>query len=361
MSKYNVIAEELRSKIVSEEYPVGSVIPPELKLMDSYQVSRHTIRQAIAVLVNEGFLRKEKGSGTYVDDRFKNQNSSEKRTKTIGVITTYLSDYIFPSIIRGIEEELQKKGYSLLLASTNNNPEQEKKCLENMLLQQVDGLIVEPTKSNQYNPNLSYYLSFKEAGIPVVMINAYYEAIDLPSICLDDVKAGFLATSYMLENGINELALIVKMDDLQGKLRMRGFIDAFETYGLTFDSQNIFTYATEEKASITETVASRLLEKQSAVKGVVCYNDEIANLLVQRLIAAGKMIPQDISIIGQDNSTLSTAGEVALTTISHPKEKLGIDAAKWMIKAIETKTLSDSIVYEPEVIERQSVLKKQSY
>ncbi|MGC3164732.1 GntR family transcriptional regulator, partial [Enterococcus faecium] len=77
-------------------------------------VSRHTIRQAIAVLVYEGYLRKENGSGTYVDDCYKKEKTPLNRTKTIGVITTYLSDYFFPSIIRGIENELRESGYSLL-------------------------------------------------------------------------------------------------------------------------------------------------------------------------------------------------------------------------------------------------------
>lgn len=67
--------------------------------------------------------------------------------KTIGVITTYISDYIFPSIIRGIESRLNEENYSLLLASTNNDVEQEKKALEMMLSFGVDGLIVEPTKA----------------------------------------------------------------------------------------------------------------------------------------------------------------------------------------------------------------------
>ena len=67
--------------------------------------------------------------------------------KTIGVITTYISDYIFPSIIRGIERRLNEDNYSLLLASTNNDVAQEKKALEMMLSYGVDGLIVEPTKA----------------------------------------------------------------------------------------------------------------------------------------------------------------------------------------------------------------------
>lgn len=357
-AKYQQIADEIRTKILNDEYQIGTVIPPELKLQESYQVSRHTIRQAIALLVNEGFLRKEKGSGTYVDDRFKTKEASEKRTKTIGVITTYLSDYIFPSIIRGIEETLRENGYSLLLASTGNDPQQERKCLESMISQQVDGLIVEPTRSNQYNPNLSYYLSLKESGTPIVMINSRYEELDIPYISLDDVKAGFVATSFMLDQGLKQLALIVKIDDLQGKLRMKGFIEAFEKRKLMFDSANIFTYTTEEKEQVITRVVQQLLADKSNVDGIVCYNDEMANSLTQRLTASDKRVPEDLAIIGQDDSYLSTAGEIPLTTISHPKEQLGRDAAEWMIRAIDKKIISDNILYEPQVIERQSTKKK---
>lgn len=353
-AKYQQIADDIRMKILNEEYPIGTVIPPELKLQESYQVSRHTIRQAIALLANEGFLRKEKGSGTYVDDRFKTKEALEKRTKTIGVITTYLSDYIFPSIIRGIEETLRKNGYSLLLASTGNDLQQERKCLESMMMQQVDGLIVEPTRSNQYNPNLSYYLSLKESGTPIVMINSHYEELDLPYISLDDIKAGFMATSFMLNQGIEQLALIVKIDDLQGKLRMKGFIEAFEKRNRVFDSANIFTYTTEEKEQVITRVVQQLVAKDNRIEGIVCYNDEIANSLAQRLTASGKQIPAEFAIIGQDDSYLSTAGELPLTTITHPKEQLGRDAGEWMIRAIDKKIIGANILYDPQVIERQS-------
>lgn len=353
--KYQQLADEVRSKIISKEYAVGSVIPPELKLMDIHKVSRQTVRQATALLVNEGFLRKEKGSGTYVDSRFLEEKRNEKERKTIGVITTYLSDYIFPSIIRGIEDKLQSHNYSLLLASTNNNLDQEKKCLENMLLQHIDGLIVEPTKSNQYNPNLSYYSAFKERGIPVLMINAYYEPMEMPSVRVDDIQVGYKATSFMLDKGHEKLALIVKLDDLQGKLRMKGFIEAFEKRKICFDSRNIYTYSTETKEKVLDIVCHELIENKREVTGIVCYNDEIAHLVSQKLGAIGKKVPEDFSIIGQDDSFLSTASDVQLTTLTHPKSKLGMDASKWIIEAVEKRRIGESILYEPQLIERQSV------
>lgn len=67
-----------------------------------------------------------------------------------------------------------------------------------MLSYGVDGLIIEPTKSNLYNPNIAYYLSFKEQDIPLIMINAFYEEIELPFLCLDDVQSSYLATKELI-------------------------------------------------------------------------------------------------------------------------------------------------------------------
>ena len=158
--KYQVILEDIRSDILSGTYSIGEQIPTESALQDQYSVSRQTVRKAILALSNEGFLRSEKGSGTYVSNQYRAKAGGGTNNRTIGVITTYNSDYIFQSIIRGIEGRLNEDNYSLLLASTNNDVAQEKKALEMMLSYGVDGLIIEPTKSNLYKPNIAYYLSF---------------------------------------------------------------------------------------------------------------------------------------------------------------------------------------------------------
>lgn len=351
-AKYLVIADELRTKITTGEYAVRTVIPSELQLQKIYQVSRHTVRQAIALLANEGYLRKEKGSGTYVDDAFKKTKNSQ--TKTIGVITTYLSDYIFPSIIRGIEQTLRKEGYSLLLASTNNDYTQEKECLEKMIGYGVDGLIVEPTKSNEYNPNLSLYVSLKEKNIPLVMINAYYEELDTAFIRVDDTKVGYLATKNLIDNQHKRLLFITKIDDLQGKYRMKGFIKACEEANLEFSPADIITYRTEDKDEVIQKAITRL-EELSDMTGVVCYNDEIAHQLVEKLAEKDILVPDDISIVGNDNSNLSIVSKVALTTIDHPKEKMGEDAGKWIVETITSGKNSENIIYAPKLITRESV------
>lgn len=355
-TKYQVIADDIRNKIILKEYLPDTVIPSELQMQEHYGVSRHTVREAVMLLVNEGYLRKRKGSGTYVNAEVQKLTNNQTTSKTIGVITTYISDYIFPNIIRGIEEGLRSQGYSLMLASTGNDYEQEKNCLEQMIKQGVQGLIVEPTKSNQFNPNLALYASIRNSGIPIVMINAVYEELNIPSISLDDVQSGFLATESLIKHGHENLMLISKVDDLQGKLRMKGFFQACEEYKMDFSPGDIISYTTETIPDVPRMVVNHL-KNNPDITGIVGYNDQIVYSVISQLIRKDYRIPEDISIIGNDNFIASTPGQMQLSTIQHPKEKMGLDAANWVINAIDSKKNGSDIQYPAQLVEGTTIKK----
>lgn len=356
--KYQVIIDDMKSKILSGEYRVLEKIPTESSLQHRYNVSRHTVRKAILELSNEGFLRSEKGSGTYVSNLYQSKfsgNNSNK--KTIGVITTYISDYIFPSIIRGIERRLNEDNYSLLLASTNNDVEQEKKALEMMLSYGVDGLIVEPTKSNLYNPNIAYYLLFMEQDIPFIMINAYYEELDVPFLRLDDVQSSYLATKELIAKGHTQIGLISKEDDLQGKFRMKGYIKALGEAKLRFQPENVFSYNTETKANLSSDLKNFISENRDFLTAIVCYNDEVGLVVANLCKQLGVTIPEELSIIGQDNSYIAQNANIKLTTLTHPQEQMGNDAADWVIKKLQgKKDLPNEHYYQPKLIKGETVI-----
>lgn len=352
--KYQVIADEIKSKIISKDYQVGTLLPTEKDFQTMYSVSRYTIRQAMELLVTEGYIKKRKGSGSYVSYEYLNLDQTNN-SKKIGLIVTYLSDYIFPSIIRGIETVLRENGYSLILASTNNNHIDERQCLEMMLNQGIKGLIVEPTKSNIYNPNLSYYSLFKQRHIPILSINAKYEELNLPYIAIDDIKSGHLATKYLIDKGHDNIALITKIDDNQGKLRMKGYFNAFENNHKVFKGEYIYTYDTESKDSVLNQFIQHVKDKHINISAVVCYNDQIAYYIMKNLEKIGVSVPEDISIVGEDNSVLSKLDDIKLTTTSHPQELLGEKAANWMVKTIETGKTQPSELIDTYIIERNSV------
>lgn len=354
--KYQTILEDIKSQILSGTYKAGDKIPSEAELQEVYKVSRQTVRKAILELASEGYLRSERGSGTYVNHPYRMRAGAKTVNRTIGVITTYISDYIFPSIIRGIESRLNEDHYSLLLASTNNDIAREKKALEMMLSYGVDGLIVEPTRSNLYNPNLAYYLSLIEQEIPFAMINAYYEELDVPFFCLDDVQSSYLATRELITHGHTRIGIIAKTDDLQGKLRMKGFIKALGEAKLRYQHEHVLSFDTETKPALSANLEAYLSQHREEITALVCYNDEVGLEVVNVCRKLGIAIPEELSVIGQDNSYIAKNASIQLTTLTHPQEQMGRDAADWVIKHLQgKKDLPAQTYYQPVLIKGETV------
>ncbi|RJS58526.1 GntR family transcriptional regulator [Bacillus subtilis] len=358
LPKYAQVKEEISSWINQGKILPDQKIPTENELMQQFGVSRHTIRKAIGDLVSQGLLYSVQGGGTFVASR--SAKSALHSNKTIGVLTTYISDYIFPSIIRGIESYLSEQGYSMLLTSTNNNPDNERRGLENLLSQNIDGLIVEPTKSALQTPNIGYYLNLEKNGIPFAMINASYAELAAPSFTLDDVKGGMMAAEHLLSLGHTHMMGIFKADDTQGVKRMNGFIQAHRERELFPSPDMIVTFTTEEKESKLLEKVKATLEKNSKAMptAILCYNDEIALKVIDMLREMDIKVPEDMSIVGYDDSHFAQISEVKLTSVKHPKSVLGKAAAKYVIDSLEhKKPKQEDVVFEPELIIRQSARK----
>ncbi len=366
-TKYNMVKNWIKSKVFDGTFQPNQKISSESELMKQFNVSRHTVRLALADLVNEGLLYKEQGSGTYVSERSlkKNQTNSVS-SKKVAIITTYISDYIFPSIIRGAESVLSQEGYQVTLFSTNNNHESEKRILETVISQNFDGVIVEPTKSAISNPNINYYLNLEALKIPYIMINAFYDELEPISVTLNDMEGGYLQTEHLIRLGHRNILGFFKNDDMQGLKRMKGYLKAYRDYGIPIIPQNIITYNTKSKDSALplEQLEDRLSNSPEKITGIVSYNDELAMRILEVLRQKNLQIPEDISIVGFDDSFLSEVSEVKLTTIKHPKSELGEMAAKLIISLIEinngpksTDSTAESYVFEPSLVIRNSTKK----
>jgi GntR family transcriptional regulator of arabinose operon len=360
-TKASMVKQKIKAWIIEGKVLPGEKIYSENELVKMFEVSRHTVRQAVGDLVHEGWLYREQGAGTFVSNKPAQAQSQPVSLtgKNIGVITTYISDYIFPSIIKGIESYLSAHGYSLTFACTDNDPEKEKQCLEAMMNRNIDGLIVEPTRSSSYNPNLHYYLEMEQNNTPYLMINQYYPQLNPPNIILNDEKGGFVATDHLIKLGHQKVIGLFKSDDIQGLNRMQGFIRAFRENNIPFFSEMIVTYTTEEKEeTLPHRLKEILLSEENRPTGIVCYNDEIAINVLNLLRELEIKVPDDISIVGYDDSYLTEASETKITSVTHPKMDMGIEAAKWIVAAVE-KREKESIekwqkIYDPELIIRNS-------
>ncbi|SDK19420.1 GntR family transcriptional regulator [Sediminibacillus albus] len=368
-TKHNMVKQAIKTKIMDGTFLPNQKISSESELMKQFNVSRHTVRLAIGDLVNQGWLYREQGAGTFCADRSLEDNRSKNPQKNIAIITTYISDYIFPSIIRGAESYLSEQGYQVSLFSTNNDHENERALLERMIEQKFDGIIIEPTKSAYSNPNLNYFLNLEHIKIPYIMINAYYDELEPVSLVMDDERGGYLQTDHLIRLGHKEIVGLFKTDDIQGTLRMKGYLKAHRGNQLSVNPKNILMYNTDEKDDKPISFLEDLLSADNSLPtAIVCYNDELAIKLLDVLRQKKLRVPEDISIVGYDDSFLAQVSEVKLTTISHPKTEMGKKAGQMIVDLIKSKKGSkraneemSTYVFEPDLIIRSSTaeLKKE--
>lgn len=357
VKKYERIKHDISEKILSEVYQVNDKLPTESELMEIFDVSRATVRRAIDELEKENFVYRIQGAGIFVND-WKNKPQPELKNKTIGLISTHIADYIFPQIITGIDNYISQYGYSILITDTQNNPEKERKSLTNLLSNNLSGLIIEPTRSARGNANKSIYDNIESMEIPMLFINAVYDDLDIPYLIMDDVKTGEIATNYLISRGHKKIIGIFKVDDKQGMHRMNGFIKAYQEHPDISNMGDIMMYQTEENInSLFKKLHSHLKQTKHFVPtAIVCYNDKLAIQVINFITEIGLRVPEDISVIGVDDYQFSRFIHPGLTTIRHPQEKMGLEAGKMIIDLINKQPVT-SKMYEPELIERESVRK----
>lgn len=345
--KYQILENWIRSRILDGTYSSGQKIPSENKLAEQFAISRQTVRQAVTHLEKKGTLVSRRGSGTYVSEMTK--------AMTIGYIATSITDYIFPGITSGIESVLTENGYSMTLGVSRNRVETEHQLLLSFMNKGVDGIIVEGNRSALPNPNLPLYRELTEKGIPYVFINGYYESLDPVYVVTNDRAGGKLAVDYLYSLGHRKIGGIFKADDRQGHERYAGFSEQAVKYNLPMDDDEIIWYTTPDIEHLfAKSEESRLLRRLQKCSAVVCYNDQIAIRLIQKMLRNGIRVPLDKSVIGFDNSSISELSPVRITSITHPAELLGKEAARKLLEMIDSGSRVKPLVMDVEIIEKDS-------
>lgn len=348
-TKYNLLAEKLKNDILSGKIKPGEKLPSENQLSAAYDLSRHTVRKALAILAGEGYVEAEHGRGTFCSERVRHM----KESKNIAVVTTYISDYIFPRLIQGMDRVLSANGYSIILKNTGNSRMMEAKALEDILRKEVDGLIIEPSKSQLVCKHMNLYEMLDEYEIPYVFIQGIYEQMEeKPHILMNDCLGGYLVTKYLIDLGHKHIVGIFKADDIQGRERHKGYVKAFQEAGMAYDPDMVVWFHTEDRKSKAAASIERMVHKKVPMDGIVCYNDQIAMVVYRKLCQLHLRVPEDISLTGYDNS-MYAQGEINLTTIVHPQEKMGEMAAELLLEQIGRVPESQSQVerlIQPELI-----------
>lgn len=273
------------------------------------------------------------------------------RTMTIGMLIPDLTNTIFPPIVRGIEDELGKHGYTLLIANTDNDHDKEAELLEVMTRRRVDGLII-ATARRDY-PLLTRML---DANLPVVLVNRTADRPPLSSVAGDDREGIALAVNHLADLGHTRIAHLAATREITtGLIRYQSFVNTMESLGLEVDPELITwcPWFTEEYGAIA---FAELLDRHVDFSAVVCANDRVAMGVYDVAKERGLVIPHDFSVVGYNDSPFAARLTPPLTSVRIPYYQIGVKAAELIVAAVgeEGGSVPVSIRLGPELIARQS-------
>ncbi|MFD1392300.1 GntR family transcriptional regulator [Lacticaseibacillus jixianensis] len=353
MQSQESVTLALKEAILAGRYAVGEKLPTERMLLQQFAITRYGLRQALKALVAEGLVRAVQGSGFYVADPHHKQRKQAAQ-KIVGVITTHLADYIFPPIISGIDSVVSAAGYGLMLSNTHNEFENERRSLIRMMDTGVAGLIIEPTRSAMANPNLALYRRIALAGIPVVFINAGYTGLtDFPTLTVDDAGGERQLIEALLRQGHRQILGLFQIDDQQGVDRMQGFVQAYQARQPAVATGNVMLYQSGDRLADLKARVLAVATGERRPTAIACYNDQLAIRVITWLGEVGLKVPGDISLVGFDDYEMSRYSRPALTTVVHPKRRMGEAAGQAVLKAIAHDRPA-SIQYPAAVVLRHS-------
>jgi LacI family transcriptional regulator len=254
-----------------------------------------------------------------------------RRSHTIGVLIPDLNNPLFPPIIRGIEDRLGEHGYVALIGNTDGDPGKERLVFDQMRARHVDGFVLATATLN--SPILA---EAAQAGLPLVLMNRTAQDYPFSSVSVDNEQGVRAAVAHLISLGHTRIGHIAGPQDIStGTARLRGYLEAMGSHGLTVNSGEI-VYATGYTVEDGLRCGRELLGATDDLTAVVAANDMLAVGCYGALDALGLRCPDDVSVIGFNDMPFVDRLHPPLSTVRFPHYQLGTEAARLLIERIES-------------------------
>jgi GntR family transcriptional regulator of arabinose operon len=334
---YLQLADYLRRQIEGGALKPGERLMPELEIAEKYGLARGTVRQALALLVNQGLLQRTRGKGTFVTDTIVSSHSP-----LIGIVIPYLRDSLTVDIMRGAESVLRLNGYSLIFGPSDVSLDVECEQIKRLQRDKISGLILFPVSMPGEAPMLAQIL---RPSLPVVLIDRKIPEFAASSVFVDNRGGAYHAVEHLIALGHRRVACVTHDGYISSvEDRIRGYEQAMRAAGLVpFAAVSIVrreptlegqppTYSDEDMEPVDQ-----LLRSQDRPTALFCINDFIALGVMRHVLHRGLRVPQDIAIVGFDDIPLAPFMPVPLTTVAQPKFEIGAQAAMLLLDKISGK------------------------
>ena len=352
ITKHKLISQSILEGIRTGEIIPGDKLPSESELCRKFDASRSSIRQAISDLVHEGWLKTQKGVGTFCVLK------SRKLSLDIGLVCYFSSSYIFPRIARGCDQIAHRRGFHIVLNQSEYDPAREREILARLRKRGVDGILIEPVFDGADRSNADLLQELDQSGIPVVLLDNYFPGRDFTRIALDDQAAGRLVASHLLQKGHERIAILCDTGYFPKRLRRDGALELLAQKGARPPEELVLGF---EGPVHSGRAAERLSRFFTAVvelpTAFICTSDEEAIEVYKAAQARGLKIPEDLSVVSFDNSSLAEVPGISLTSVDHPGQYMGELATQVLVERVLNPGVAcqTTSLIQPRLLERSSV------
>lgn len=337
---YVQLADAIREQIKTGEIKIGDMLPSENEMIKRYSVARLTVREALGVLVNEGLLEKRHGKGTFCRAVL-----NQKKWRVDIFLNLAEVDFI-PYYLRSVCSVLEAENVNVVLGDTKNDADVITGLIENALSDNTDGIIFQPSNASDNAPDalVATLSKLETLKIPYVMIDTFYKNLPEAYVVMDELQAGKIAADCFTGLGHKSLCAINVSQRTDSSDRTLGFASSLseKPYVLEYDDNLV--------SSLTKLIHDK------KISGIFCFNDGIAKKCYDILSSLNVRIPEDISIISVDDTVVASTLSPTLTSVIHPKEKLGQDAARMVLSMISGEIAwPHKKVFQPSLAIRESI------
>lgn len=291
------------------------------------------------------------------------RNLKRQRTETVGLVLGDISNPYSTEIANAVRESLSARGYSLFICISEQSEKEDIMAFESLVDHNVDGIIV-ATRSNAAGDER--LTSIADSNLPLVVVGRDFHHESVDSISADNFTGGFDATQHLIDLGHRRIGFIgAAYENRRSLKRLQGYLQALKTHGIEVD-ERLITGRTETGSDVpgysTEKIGyegmKRLLSLPNRPTAVFARNDFTAVGAMTAIKEAGLLIPQDIAIVGFDDTPLAIHTVPPLTTVRQPMRLQGQLAAEMLLRRIgnEAELTTQERTLDCELIVRESTV-----
>ncbi|MGG1291850.1 LacI family DNA-binding transcriptional regulator [Bacillus smithii] len=273
----------------------------------------------------------------------------KKSTNTVGVIVTDILNPFYPPMIKGIEDVAFNNNFNVILCNTSNEHKRIKTYLELMLEKQVDGLLLANiATSEDFN-------EIEKTGLKYVLINRKPPFYEKNFVGVNNQLSSELAVNHLVAQGYKRIAYFGgNLEINTARERKAGFISCMNQNGLDVDPMLVFEGEYSLESGYTN--VKKMLEQVEKLPEAICaVSDVVAFGVIKGLRDSGIRVPEDIAVIGNDNSSFSENFLVPLSSVDHSTYDMGKLSMELLLQLIKEKNVVDrQIILTPSLVIRES-------